>query len=84
MLIPYDEKVYNEEVLPFKNHLVLLQRFQGMRRLRVYEILSSNATGVSLGESHDITFEEAAYSLKFDSLSKNKKQKQTKTKTNKL
>ncbi len=53
--LPHRADVFVEGVLPFSRHIVVQERREGLRRLRVTELAG--------GESHDVTFPEAAYGV---------------------
>lgn len=53
--LPYRPDVYVEDVLPFKHHVVVMERRDGLRELAVHDLAT--------GTSHDIKFPEAAYGV---------------------
>ena len=53
--LPHRPAVYVEGVLPFKDHVVVMERREGLRRLSVHDLAS--------GTSHDVAFPESAYGV---------------------
>jgi oligopeptidase B len=53
--LPHRDEVFVEGVEAFQDHLVVVERMEGLRRLRVQELDG--------GAAHDIAFPDAAYAL---------------------
>lgn len=53
--LPHRPAVYVEGVMPFKGHVVVMERREGLRRLSVHDLARTTA--------HDVEFPEAAYGV---------------------
>ena len=53
--LPHRPTVYVEGVMPFRNHVVVMERREGLRRLSVHDLATRAA--------HDVEFPEAAYGV---------------------
>jgi len=53
--LPHRPEVYVEGVMPFAGHVVVMERREGLRRLRVHDLGTTMA--------HDVEFPEAAYGV---------------------
>jgi len=58
-VIPHREEVKLDRVEPFKNHLVVYERENGLERIRI--------TDLTTNKTHDIAFEEPVYSISYGS-----------------
>jgi oligopeptidase B len=56
VVVPHDPEVMREEMLVLANHLVVLERAQGLRRLRVRDLVD--------GSEHLVAFDETAFGLR--------------------
>jgi oligopeptidase B len=54
-VIPHRQEIQLEQVEPFRDHLAVVERRDGLRRLRIFSMPGY--------EAHDIEFDEAAYTV---------------------
>jgi oligopeptidase B len=59
-IIPESDSVFIEYLEPFKRHLVVVERANGLRRLAVIDPLTPNEAGLV---THFVSFPEAAYAV---------------------
>jgi oligopeptidase B len=53
--LPHRDDIFVENVMPFREHIVVLQRREGLRRIAVTELAG--------GASHEVSFPESAYGV---------------------
>jgi len=62
-LIAPTDSVFIEFVEPFKNHIVVVERANGLRRLRIINFNASRLSDNMTPAQHFVTFPEAAYAV---------------------
>jgi len=64
--LPHREDVFVEGVIAFRQHLVVIERREGLRRLCIHPVDAAGpgaAGAAGAAGSHDVTFPEAAYGV---------------------